>query len=467
MTGPGGPGRPGLLVTFVRMMLSRNPLFKVRYSGLALLNVGLGFLNSLLALRVFGVGIEADALFISGSIVVAISLVSSLLVEQFLYFYCEERARSTESAHQLWSTAITIVSIAQVALCGVLYLAIDPVIATFSMAIDPGRRALVRVILPVQLFGLAVFPVNTINRALFNAERRFALPFIMQLLPPLGSLVALLVCLVRREPDVVLFAACNSVGLLCLAAIQAFLLHGMGFRFSPRFRHPTLVRYLFNSMTMRMGHNINNLLLQPIITNAVAGMSVGNASSYGYGRKLVDVIQTVLLGPSFNILNTRIADAWVRRDVAEIRAAVRSYIVLAVLLLPPFIVVAAGVLPPLLGLIAGAGNLSDRIPLIRNLFLLLCAWLLMASIETPFVLIISAAKKSLVFIVVNTVNICIIASAIALLSRRIGIYSIPTALMIGQVANMAAFILVARRMLQRVGVSTAKSGNPAERGVAV
>ncbi len=432
---------------FVRGLFSRGGLFNTRYSSLAFMNVGLGFLNSILTIRVFGVGVEADALFISNSIIAALSLISSLWVEQFLYFYCEERAVSADSAKRFWSSAITVSLFIQVMLCGVLYLTIDPLISVFSAKLDAVRRSIIRLILPVQLLGFLVFPINAINRALFNAERRFALPFIMQLVPPSGILIALVICLVRRKPDIVLFVSCNATALLCLPAFQAVLLHRMGFQFKPRLRHAALGRYLLNSMTMRIGHNINNLLLQPLLTNTVSGMSVGNASSYGYGRKLIDVLQAVLLGPSFNILNTRIAEAWVKKDVGKIRAAIRSYITLALVLLPPCILIGTLALPPLLRLVAGNENLVDRIPLIRNLFLVLSAWLLMATIETPFVLIISAAKKSSVFILVNTINIGIIAVSLAILNRYIGIYCIPASLMVGQVFNLSMFFIVAVRML--------------------
>jgi len=61
-------------------------MFNLKYNILAMYQMVLGLLSSVLMLRVFGVTIQADSYLIACSIITSLQFVQIMFVEQFMFF---------------------------------------------------------------------------------------------------------------------------------------------------------------------------------------------------------------------------------------------------------------------------------------------------------------------------------------------------------------------------------------------
>jgi hypothetical protein len=100
----------------------------------------------------------------------------------------------------------------------------------------------------------------------------------------------------------------------------------------------------------------------------------------------------------------------------------------------------------------GSRNLSQQdIQYIQHLFLALAPWYLIGLIESPFISVSIASKRSMVFIATNSVFILTYFSLSILMTPRFGIYTIPIAVAIAQLINLTTFTVFALKLLKEKG----------------
>jgi hypothetical protein len=100
----------------------------------------------------------------------------------------------------------------------------------------------------------------------------------------------------------------------------------------------------------------------------------------------------------------------------------------------------------------GSSNLSQQdIQYIQYLFLALAPWYLVGLVESPFISVSIASKRSMVFIATNSVFILAYLSLSILMAPRFGIYTIPMAIAIAQLINLTTFTAFALALLKEKG----------------
>ena len=423
-------------------------MYKIRYNVLAFSNALLGLAVSIMLIRLFGATNESDAFLIAVSIITAITMLQLLFVEQFLFFYNEEKHRDEESAKQFYYSA-TIVAIAT----GIISMIVVTIFSTiivkiFAGNIDNIRFVKILAVLSILSIGLVVYPVNYVNEKLLNSENRISIPYIVETMPFM-LMVLLMVYMEfnRNIASVEILSAARVLGMVLGLAIGIGAVCRIGF--FPKLidirkmRTSTLVKkFVINSLYMRGAHNIHNFFVIPIVNNILGSLSEGYASYYYYAYRIVLAVKSVVLGPIYKIYQATIAAEWPKNDAHIIIEKTKQFFTNSVPLYIMSILVAYFMLPVVLKYIAGDSLEAHQLENIAYLFLLLGTWHLVITMEQSVVPILLASKKSITFYISNTIFIIIFYITTKILLEKYGVESIPISGAAAQIINLAIFLSV-------------------------
>jgi len=426
-------------------------MFNVRYNILAIYQIALGLLNSLLLLKVFGVSSKADAYLIAINVMVSLQFIQVMCVEQFIFFYHDLKVVDRQSAKEFYQSAVSISLLSGLFFYLLYVLAIHPLISLFAFGIDVERYQLLRKVLHIMFIGVVFDSVNVINQRLLQAEMKFSIPYVLNSLQALLTTFLLVYLVATGNTSIELIAGARTAG-ICVAFLAGLVVvRRMGFPFRFRLRHPSLKSFVRNSITMRFGQNIHNFLLSPITNNILALLPTGYASYFYYAQRLHTVNNHIVIGPSYTVLNSRVSMHWAGKNLAGIKADIKKFLPPAVLTFLVITTVAVLLIPTAFRMI-GSRNLSQQdIQYIQHLFLALAPWYLIGLLESPFISVCIASKKSMVFIATNSFFILAYFSLSILMTSRFGIYTIPMAIAIAQLINLTTFTVFALKLLKEKG----------------
>jgi len=428
-------------------------MFKLKYNALSLVQILFGFLNSILLLKVFGVSGQTDAYFIGDIILGVMVMLQMMAVEQFMYFYHELKAADLESARSLYAYALSVTLLLGAAALLLLNLFSGAVISLFAYTLDPERLAILKRLFPVFSL-LAIFnPLNFLNAKLLNAEGRFAYPYVLSIIPSLFSACALVFVYFSGDNDIMWLLAA-SVGGGAAAALFGFAaVKACGVPVRLACSHPAAREFVTNSVEIKFGHNINNILAPLITNNMLSAFSPGAVSYFGYAWKIVTAIGNLAAGPSARMFASAVSAAWPAGDPARIKSLTREFLRLIIPLFFVSVAAAYAALPYALELVASARLVAGDIAAIRLMFLALAAWYLAGLVESAFIQICIAARGSRVFVLNNSIFVALYFLAAWSGSRVFGIYAIPLGLIAAQVGSFLLYFRASTGILGRMSSS--------------
>lgn len=422
-------------------------MFNLKYNMLAVYQVLLGLLSSVLMLRVFGVTPQADSYLIASSIVTSLQFVQIMFVEQFMFFYNDLKVQNRDSAREFYNAAITFSFLSGILLYLIFALSIHPIIKLFAFGIDAERYHLLEVILQVLFVGSIFESVNLINQRLMNAEMSYSAPYLLSSLQSLFTVLALVYLSLSDSPDVRVVAAARICGIVFTFLAGCAVVRRMGFPIRRRLRHPALKPFIMNSLAMRLGCNIHNILINPITNNILALLPGGFASSFYYAQRLHQVVNNVVVGPSYCVFQSRVSRHWSEQNPSEIRSDIRKFLPASV---ASFLVAAAVmflIIPTVLTLVGSASIRSGDMALIQSLFLALVPWYLINLLESPFLSVCIASKRSVIFYASNTGFIVAYFLLSFFMKQQFGVYAITIGMATAQIINLASFSLFSASLL--------------------
>lgn len=426
-------------------------MFNVRYNLLAVYQVALGLLNSLLLLKVFGVSGKSDAYLIGANMLGSLQFVHSMCIEQFLFVYHDLKAVDRQSAKEFYHSAVSFSLLSGVFFCLLYVLAVDSLISLFAFGIDPERHQLLRTVLNIMFIGVVFDSVNAVNLRLLQAEMRFSIPYVLNSLQALLTTLLLGYLVATGKTSIELIAGARTAG-ICVAFLAGLAVAGrMGFPFRFRLRHPAFRSFVRNSITMSFGQNIRNFLINPITNNILALLPTGYASYFYYAQRLHTISNHVVIGPSYTVLNSRVSMHWAGKNLAGIKADIRKFLPPAVLIFTVITTFAVLLIPATFRMIGSRSLSQEDIRNIQLLFLSLAPWYLIGLLESPFISVSIASKRSMVFIATNSVFILAYFSLSIPMTPRFGIYTIPIAVTIAQLVNLTSFTVFALKLLKEKG----------------
>ena len=422
-------------------------MFKLKYNALALVQIFFGFFNSILLLKIFGVSKQTDSYFIGDIILGAVVMVQMMAVEQFMYFYNELKAGNRESAHSLYAFALFLSLVIGALSFAVINLFSAPVIALFAYKLDPARLDVLKRLFPVFSMLAVVNPLNFLNAKLLNAEGRFVYPYVLGIIPSLFTACAMCYMYLSGGSDIMAVLAASVAGNAAAVFLGLWAVRSSGIPVRFAAGHPLAMEFVTNSFKVKFGHNINNILTPLVTNNLLSAFSPGAVSYFGYAWKIVGVLGNLATGPSARIFASGISTAWPAGDMGKMKAMAAQYLRLVTPLFAFSVLLAFAGLPYALRLVSSSLSGAD-IGAIRMMFLALSAWYLFGLMESAYMQICIASKRSRVFVINNSIFItCYFAVAWAA-KGTLGIYAIPFGLVLAQILSLLLYFCSASRVLK-------------------
>jgi len=423
-------------------------LFRFRYNFLALTQVILGLVNYVFFIKIFGVSAFSDAYLLIGMIFAALHLIQLQFIEQFLVFYNDEKLKSKKNACEFYQFAIFV------ALClggfsyMICFIGVDYILSLFTHNIDDNRLYLLHYLFGITAFELIVLPIFVLNQKLMNAEQFFSAPYILMIVPQCFLLMATGLIFVNnmQAVDVLLYA--KASGTLVATLVSLYIVTQLKISFSPKLYHPAGMRFLRNSFSMRIGHNIHNFLFTPITTNILSNLPLGFASYFFYAYKMVNIINSIVVGPSLTVLYAKVSEAWSRENFLMCKKYMWKYSKVSV----PLFGVASGVLYfliPYVFPIINAELSAEAMLSIQQLFLGLAIWQLLIVIESGSVALHVTNKNSALFIVSNSLFIIVYSVVSYLLIDAHGLLALPIALVCSQAISLLIYFHFGSKLMKQ------------------
>jgi hypothetical protein len=214
--------------------------------------------------RRFGASALSDVYFVSNTAVSFIAAFGFFFTSMFMQYYNDLKVQDRTEATRFYQAVLNVSCILGFCIFVLVGLFSGPIIGVFVTGFDPERLTILTVFFRIVAFSLFSATVISLNNSLLNAEMKFMLPYILNLIQPAASISCLLVLV---EPFGFYALAFCIVGsdLLALLVQQIHITKTLGIAPGREIRHKDLKRMAKKSFSMRIGSQIWSLR-DPIAT---------------------------------------------------------------------------------------------------------------------------------------------------------------------------------------------------------
>ena len=411
-------------------------MFNLKYNFLVGTQIFLNILNISLIMRVFGASAYSDAYLLALSIFGVLVLILLMPVAQFMQFYNELKGISLKKSHDFYNCSLFFSFFVGVVLCIFFTFHLDFVIQIFTKNIDIERFFILKKILIAFLCGLAFYPINAINERLFNAEMRFALPYILQIVPTALVVFTQILMLVFHSYNIVFLAYSQAFGNILVALLGSYYIAKYLIPFKFVKWQDYMNKFIKNSTIMQFGHSFYSITLPVFFNNFLITFPQGYVSYFYYAKKILDITNIFTLGPSRNILGSNISKYMVQKNIEKIKAISKKFLIYGGAIFVIALVIAYYLQKPIIQMITSNKFTNNDLFLISHIFLSLCPWYLIIFCEAPYVSINTQAKKAKSILVINTTFLFIFGILLPFFKPYAHIYAISISLFIAQCFNL-------------------------------
>ncbi len=420
-------------------------MFKLKYNFLALLQVLISVFNYFLLIKVFGVSDYTDAYLIISAVFGSLILLQMLTTEQFLFFYNDIKARELKDAYNFYNVALTVSVLTAIVTFSISYFGSLFIINFFINGSDNTRLLLIESFFHIAILELLVAPIQSINQKLMNAEMRFTLPYILNIIPTLFVLVTMIYLYYSMKEDISLLLYARVAGAFSSLLVSFFAIKHMNIPIKFSLKHSRLKHFIQNSFTMRLGHNIHNFLFTPITTNILTSLPSGYASYFFYAMKIATIINGVVVGPSSKVFQSEFSNAWSHKQTENAKNLIFRYMRITVPLIIIASIIGYFILPNALHFITNKLT-SENLSIIQNLFSGLMIWQFIILIESGSVFILVVEKKSKMFIYTNIIFSLLYYGIANLFLDKFSVFSLTYSLILAQVANLMIYLYYGQKI---------------------
>lgn len=412
------------------------------YNALALLSVGIGLLNSILTIRLLGITAEADIWLLSVAMVTALCVLSQLGVEQFLYFYEEQRALNQTQAVRFTRAAVTWAILTGVAFALLAIVALPLLKLIFAFGLPVLSQDRVAHLIIAMAPQMAAAPLLHVTRQHQNAVGRYTLSYLLMLWSPMVLLLILLCAsLLNTSPEK--FAWVVGAGALIQSA-ACLLIMWPTIRYEKQmaWSAPYFRRFIFTSIAMRSGHALHNFFSNAIINSTLSTFAVGNVALFQYAFRFAAGANAIAVGPHGSIFQARAAKAWAAFAPSEFFSSARQYLTHIFPIYFCVVLVTWLVLRTALELII---RIDVPIEKLTTVFLFLCVWYAVLQLEGVFITVIIIAHDAVTLIVVNSL-FAILFFSFSHANLALNDYLVlPIAATFAQLVSLGLYFTTARR----------------------
>lgn len=428
----------------------------LKYNFLALMQAVVGFMSSMLLIKIFGVTADTDAYFIGFAIYTAAGLLPVLLIEQFMFYYHKIKATEPGNEKEFYHYALFLAGVS--GMVAFLCLNLFPIVfmKIFAASLDVSRIETLRKIIWLFSFAVMARGVLALMEGVFNAENRFSVPYLLNLLPQTFVALALTLMWHNGTASILTLPAVFVAGTMVSGILGFLLLSGMGFRLRLKFTHPNSMAFIKNSVSMRIGHNVHNLLNPIVINNVLSALPVGSVSCYGYANRFVSAAGAIITGPLIKIFYSKVSVMWAENKKENVKMEIKRYLKVALFFFAFAVVLGYFLIPKVLGLLASSKLDTFGISQIQSLFLALSVWYTILLVESPFVGLVVVSCDSKAFIVTNGLFITVFSLVSISFLPSLGIYVVPFGLAFAQFISAAIYSNIAMKSLDLNGLEVLK-----------
>lgn len=425
-------------------------MFNIKYNFLVIIQIAVGILNSVLIMRVFGVSAYSDAYLLALSIFSVFCLILLMPVDQFMQFYNELKVQSLKKSHDFYNCALIFSLFAGIICCLVFHFGLSFVIKLFTLDIDSHRFEILKNLLSILTLGLVFYPVNGVNERLLNAEMRFSIPYMLVIIPNLLVVLTQIFMIFNHHTNIYYLAYAQAIGLFFVALFGSVYISKTLIRFKFVGWQDYMTRFIKNSMIMQFGNSFWSMTIPVIFNNFLVTFPQGYVSYFYYARKILDIANNFSIGPSKNILRSKISKFVSKHDVESIKKASVSFLMWGSVVFFVAVVVAYFVQGPVISLITSNRLTALDLKMISLLFLCLSPWYFIIFFETPYVCVNIQSKKAKTVLFINLSFLVIFASLLPVFKHSTGIYAIAVSLVLAQILNLVFHKFVADRIMKKM-----------------
>lgn len=425
-------------------------MFKIKYNFLVALQIFFNILNISLLMRVFGASAYSDSYLLALSIFGVLVLILLMPIAQFMQFYNELKVQSLKKSHDFYNCALLFSFSIGIVFCLLFYFGLNYIIQIFANDIDMQRLIILKKMLIAFICGLAFYPINGINERLFNAEMRFTIPYILQIVPTSFVVLTQILMLLLHKYDIVFLAYAQAVGNILVALLGSCYIakYMIPFRFVKWQSY--MNKFIQNSTIMQFGHSFYSITLPLFFNNFLISFPAGYVSYFYYAKKILDITNLFTLGPSRNILGSSISKYMAQNNIEQIRIISKKFLIGGGIVFVIAMIFAFYLQKPIIQLITSNKFTADDLTLIACLFLSLCPWYLVIFCEAPYVSINTQAKKAKSILIINTSFLFIFAILLPIFKPYAHIYAISISLFIAQCFNLIFHRKVTRKVIKSI-----------------
>lgn len=425
-------------------------MFKIKYNFLVGIQIFLNILNISLLMRVFGASAYSDAYLLALSIFGILVLILLMPVAQFMQFYNELKVCSLKKSHEFYNCSLIFAFSIGIVCCILFAVGLNCIIYLFAKDIDWQRLLILKKLLFAFLCGLAFYPVNAINERLFNAEMRFAIPYILQIIPTGFVVLTQILMLMFHKYNIVYLAYSQAIGNVLVAILGSLYIamYIIPFKFVKWQNY--MNKFIQNSSVMQFGHSFYSITLPWFFNNFLITFPAGYVSYFYYAKKILDITNMFTLGPSRNILGANISKYMAKKDIGQIKAISKKFLFSGGIVFLIAMAFAYYLQKPVIQYITSNKFSITDLNLIAGIFLSLCPWYLIIFCEAPYVSINTQAKKAKSILLINVSFLIIFAVLLPFFSPKVHIYAISISLLIAQCINLFLHQKVTYKIIKNI-----------------
>jgi len=425
-------------------------MFKLRYNIFALVQVLISFLNYILFIKIFGVSIMADAYLLSVAILSALQLLQILFIEQFIFFYNDLKIKNIEQAYHFYHSVLLISILTGIFFFLFSFIGKDFLKLLFFNELDIERQSVLIFVLNITLIELLFTPIFTLNQKLLNAEMQFSIPYLLTIIPSIFILIAMGYLIISSTVNIELLIYGKIFGVFISLLLSFYFIIRLRIFKNIKISSILIKDFLFNSIAIRFGHNIHSFCFIPITTNILSYFPLGYPSYFYYAYRIVGVINSISVGPLFNVFQSKLSYNWSAKNIVACQKYMKDFLKYTI---PFFVFLSIFIycILPILLLYVNPILTRNNTEIIQNLFLILAFWHLVIAVESSNVTLLVAAKKSTIFILANTLFIIVYFEISKNLISFYTIYSIGIAAVCGQLINYFIYAYGVKKLLQEKG----------------
>ena len=425
-------------------------MFNLKYNFLVIIQIIVGILNSVLIMRVFGVSAYSDAYLLAISIFSVFCLILLMPIDQFMQFYNELKVKSLKKSHDFYNCALVFSFFAGIICCLIFHFGLNIIIIFFILVFDFLCFEILMFLLSILTCGLVFYPINGVNERLLNAEMRFSIPYMLVIIPNLLVVLVQILMMINHYINIYYLAYAQALGLFFVSLFGSIYISKTLIRFKFVGWQDYMTKFIKNSMIMQFGNSFWSMTIPVIFNNFLVTFPQGYVSYFYYARKILDIANNFSIGPSKNILRSKISKFVSKSDVESIKKVSKSFLLWGGLVFLVTVVVAYFVQGPVITLITSNKLTPLDLKMISLLFLSLSPWYFIIFLETPYVCVNVQSKKAKTVLFINLSFLIIFASLLPLFRQSIGIYAIAVSLILAQIINLISHTYVANSIIDKM-----------------